>query len=133
MSQETSEAAQAVLEALGRRDAAGLIALSDPQVEWHSFFAIGQEGGVYCGYAGASQFMSDLGDAWDIARAEVDDSIEVGDLVVLAGRIHYRGRGGGVESEMPAGWMLKFRQGRLILFRAFREPERAFESVGLSG
>ena len=76
--------------------------------------------------------MSDLGDAWDIARAEVDGAIGVGAVVVLAGRIHYRGRGGGVESEMPAGWVLKFRQGRLILFRAFREPERALEAVGLS-
>ena len=52
----------------------------------------------------------------------MDDTIGVGDLVVLVGRIHYRGRGGGVENATSAGWMLKFRDGRLVLFRAFREP-----------
>jgi hypothetical protein len=75
--------------------------------------------------------MRDLNDAWEIAGADVDDAIGVGDLAVLVGRIYYRGRGSGVETETPAGWMLKFREGRLICFRAFREPERALEAVGL--
>jgi ketosteroid isomerase-like protein len=50
---------------------------------------------------------------------------------VLIGRIHYRGRTSGIETETPAGWMLKFRDGRVVCFRAFREPERALEALGL--
>jgi ketosteroid isomerase-like protein len=99
-------------------------------VEWHSFFAVGEEGGMYRGYAGAEQYMRDLGDAWDTAHAEVDDVIGLGDVAVLVGRLHYRGRGSGVETETPAGWMLRFRRGRLVCFRAFREPEQALEAVG---
>ena len=57
--------------------------------------------------------------------------LTVGDVTVLVGRLRYRGRGSGVESETPAGWMLKFRDGKLIRFRAFQEPEEALEAVGL--
>ena len=52
MSQENVELALAVMEALGQRDAETLVALADPEVEWHSFFAVGQEGGVYLGHRG---------------------------------------------------------------------------------
>jgi ketosteroid isomerase-like protein len=37
-----------------------------------------------------------------------------------------------VEMALPAGWMLKFRDGKVALFRAFRDPEAVLESVGLT-
>jgi ketosteroid isomerase-like protein len=133
MSQENVELARTVLHALGTRDPARLIALADPEVEWYSFFAMGEAGGSYRGHDGTRRYMSDLSDAFEIGRADVDGAIGVGNVAVLVGRIHYRGKGGGVESESPAGWMLKFRDGKLLCFRAFREPELALEAVGLSG
>lgn len=131
MSRDTVELARQVVEALSRRDLATLIAFADPEVEWHSFFAELGEGGVYRGHEGTRQYMSDLSEAWEIVRADVDDALGVGDVAVLVGRIHYRGKGSGIETETPAGWMLKFRQGRVTCFRAFREPEEALEAVGL--
>lgn len=127
---ENLELARQTMEALGERDAERLIGLSDPDVEWHSLFAMGEDG-MYRGHDGARRYMSDLSDAWEIGRADVDDALGIGDVAVLVGRIHYRGRGSGVESETPVGWMLKFREGKLICFRAFREPEQALEAVGL--
>jgi ketosteroid isomerase-like protein len=129
-SRENVGLAREILDALGKRDASRLIALSDPEVEWHSFFALA-EGGAYRGHDGAQRFMSDLNDAWEIGYAEVDDGLGVGDIAVFVGRIHYRGKGSGVESASPAGWVLKFRDGKLLCFRAFREPEQALEAVGL--
>ena len=131
MSQENVELAHQVMDALSRRDVSGLIALADPEIEWHSFFAELGEGGVYRGHDGTRRYLSDLSDAWEIVRADVDDGIGVGDVALLVGRIHYRGRGSGVEDESPAGWMLKFRQGKVVCFRAFREPEQALEAAGL--
>ncbi len=131
MSQENVELARRVLDTLGTRDPVRLIALADPDVEWHSFFALG-EGGMYRGHDGARQYMSDLEDAWEMARAEVDQTLAAGDIVVLVGRIHYRGKGSGAESATPAGWMLKFRDNKVLCFRAFREPQQALEAVGLS-
>jgi ketosteroid isomerase-like protein len=131
MSQETVELARGVMAALGRRDLETLIDSADPEVEWHSFFAQLGEGGVYRGHVGTREYMRDLGDAWEIVRADVDDAIAVGDVAVLVGRIHYRGKGSGIETETAAGWMLKFRHGKVIRFRAFREPEEALEAAGL--
>ena len=76
--------------------------------------------------------MSDLNDAWEIVRADVDEGLGVGNIALLVGRIHYRGKASGVETESPAGWMFKFRDDRVVLFRAFREPDQALEAVGLS-
>jgi ketosteroid isomerase-like protein len=132
MSQETVDRARRVMEALSRGDLETMVSFADPGVEWHSFFAnLGEEGGVYRGHDGTREYVSDLRDAWEIVRADIDDAIAVGDVALLVGRIHYRGKGSGIETESPAGWMLRFHDGRLIRFRAFREPEKALEAVGL--
>ena len=133
MSQGSVELAGQVMDALGRRDLSRVIALTDPGVEWHSFFAELGDEGVYRGHDGTRQYMRDLNDAWEIVRADIDDRLGVGDVAVLIGRIHYRGKSSGIETETPAGWMLKFRDGRVICFRAFRDPEQALEAVGLAG
>jgi ketosteroid isomerase-like protein len=133
MSSRTLELAREVMDALSRRDLQRLTAFTDPEIEWHSFFAELGEGGVYRGHEGTRRYLSDLGEAWEIVRADVDDGIGVGDVAVLVGRIHFRGKGSGIENELPAGWMLKFRRERVVLFRAFREPDQALEAVGRRG
>jgi uncharacterized protein len=131
MSQANVELAHNVMQTLNTRDPSLLISLSDPKIEWHSFFALG-EGGAYRGHDGTRRYMSDMNDAFERVRADVDDALGVGNVVVLVGRIHFRGRGSGVESEAPAGWVLRFRDEKLLSFRAFREPEQALAAVGLS-
>ena len=131
MSRENVELAHKLMRTINTRDPSLLIALSDSEVEWHSFFALG-EGGVYRGHDATRRYMSDLNDAFEMMRADVDDALGVGNVAVLVGRIHFRGKGSGVESEAPAGWVLRFRDGQLLRFRAFRDPEKALEAVGLS-
>lgn len=126
MSADNVAVARQVLEALGRFGADEVIPLADPDVEWHSLFAFG---GVYRGHAGTRQFMRDLDEAWDVGRAEVDDCLGVGDTALLVGRIHYRGKGSGVESETPVLWILRFRAGKVVSFRAFRDPEAVFAAI----
>jgi ketosteroid isomerase-like protein len=131
MSHENVELAGEVMDALSRRDLPRLIALSDPEIEWHSFFAELGGGGVYRGHGGTRRYIDDLREAWEIVRADVDAGLAVGEVALLVGRIHYRGKGSGAETETPAGWMLKFREGKVVCFRAFREPEKALEAAGL--
>ena len=131
MSWDPVELAGQVLDAISGRDLSRLTALTDPEIEWQSFFAELGEGGVYRGHNGLRRYLSDLGEAWEILRPDVDDGLAVGNVAVLVGRVHYRGKGGGVETESPAGWMFRFRRGKVLRFRAFREPEQALEAVGL--
>jgi ketosteroid isomerase-like protein len=128
----TADTARRVMELLGQGRLDDLIPMSHPEVEWHSFFAELGEGGVYRGLEGMRHYIRDLREAWELVRADVDDTVEVGDVAVLVGRIHFQGKGSGLEMEMPAGWMLKFRDGKVVLFRAFREPEAALEAVGVT-
>ena len=127
---ETVELAREVMDGLARRDLQRVLELSDPDVEWHSFFAHLGEGGVYRGPEGTAHYLRDLGDAFEVARADIDDTIAVGEVAVLVGRIHTEGRGSGVETDVPAGWTLRFRDGKVLLFQAFREPDEALAAVG---
>jgi ketosteroid isomerase-like protein len=132
VSRENVELARQVFDGITRRDVSRLIALTDPEVEWRSFFAVGEEG-MYRGHERMRQYVNDLSEAFEYLRPELADMLDAGDIVVGVGRIHYRGRESGVEMESSAGWMFKFRDGMVVSFRAFREPEQALESVGLSG
>ena len=132
MSQENVELAHGLVDAVARQDLTRLIDLTDPKVEWHSFFAQLREGGVYRGHEGIRQYISDLGDTWDLLQTEILDTLAVGDLVLMVGRLRYRGKGSGFESESLTGYVLKVRNGKALLMRAFREPEEAIEAVGLS-
>jgi ketosteroid isomerase-like protein len=131
VSSDNIELAREFLDAVARRDLPRLLALTDPEVEWRSFFALGEEGGVYRGHDAMQQYVSDLSDAWEIVRPEPDDGVAVGDVAVLVGRVHYRGKASGVETESAAGWMFKFRDGKVFRCRAFREPEEALEATGV--
>ncbi|MDX6617173.1 MAG: hypothetical protein QOD60_2264 [Solirubrobacterales bacterium] len=78
------------------------------------------------------EYVADMNDAWEIVRLDVDHEIGVGDVVVFVGRIHFRGKGSGVEGESQSGYMLKFRDGKVVCFRPFQEPEQALEAIGVT-
>ena len=130
MSRENLALAHEVIDAVERRDLEALIDLTHGDVEWRSAFVAGT-GGVYRGHTGMREYVHDMKDAWDIVRLEVDHEIAVGEVVVFVGRIHYRGKGSGVEDETESGYVLKFADGKLVGFRPFRDPEAALEAVGL--
>ena len=133
MSQANADVAAEVVEAVAQQNIARLIELTDPEVEWHSIFAALGQGGVYRGHDGIRRYVSDLGDAWESMRFNIDQVLSIGAVVLMIGRLHYRGRGSGVETEASIGIVAKFRQARIVYMRAFQEPDQAFLSVGLSG
>ena len=119
-----------VFDAIAAQDLERLLELTDPDVEWESFFALGEAGGVYRGHAGIERYVADLADAWEAVVPVIDDGLEFGALVLAVGRVRYRGRESGVETESPAGWVLRVRDGKVLRFRAFSDPEAALEDVG---
>jgi ketosteroid isomerase-like protein len=129
VSQENKEAARRLLDAIWQRDLAHILELTDPEIEWHSFFAL--QGEAYHGHDGMRQYLDDVHDAFEDLRPEISDLLDGGDVVIGVGYVHYRGRTSGVETESAAGWMFRFRQGKVVQFRAFSEPEQHLEAVGL--
>jgi len=132
MSQENVKLVHGLVEAVAQQDAERLIELTDPEIEWHSFLAQLEEGGVYRGHEGMRQYAEDLADTWEFLHTEVHDTLSVGAVVLMVGSLRYRGRGSGVEAEPTVGYMLKVRRRKALLLRAFRGPEEIFQAVGLS-
>jgi ketosteroid isomerase-like protein len=131
MSRENVEAAHAAVEAVAQMELSRLVELTDPNVEWHSFLAQLGEEGVYRGHDGLRQYVRDLRETWEVFQATVEDDLVVGDVVLLVSHLRYRGKGSGIDAEAPAGHMLKFRRGKIVYMRSFRDPEKAVEAVGL--
>jgi ketosteroid isomerase-like protein len=132
MTSQNLNLATEIVDAVARRDLSRLIELTDPDVEWRPFATGLMEEGAYRGHDGIRQYVRDLDDAWEVLRADVDDGLAIGATVLLVGRLRYRGRGSGVETENAAGWVIKFRDGRLISMRAFRDPEHAIGALASS-
>lgn len=131
MSQENVEVAHEVIAAIKNQDASRLVELTDPEVEWYSRVALsGPEG--YRGHDGIRRYIEDIADALEFIYAGVDDDVSVGELVLLVGHFHYRGKASGVDTKSPGGFVLRFRNGRVVYMRAFRDPERALAVVGMS-
>jgi ketosteroid isomerase-like protein len=132
MSQENVEAVYRLLAAISERDLSRLLSLTHAEVEWRSFFAALSEGGGYRGHDGLRQYVADLSEAFETLRVEVGDLLDVGETVVGIGRIYYKGQGSGVEADAAAGWVFRFRGGKVVYFHAFRNPEAVFGAVGLA-
>jgi ketosteroid isomerase-like protein len=130
MSQENVALTHELLDAVSRVDLARLLELADAEIEWHSFFALNEDG--YHGHDGMHQYVDDLRDAFEDIHPQLTGVLDVGDVVIAVGSVHVRGRTSGVETDSAAGWMLKFRDRKIVTFRAFGEPETRLETVGLS-
>jgi ketosteroid isomerase-like protein len=131
VSAENVSSARRILAAVAGRELDVLLDRVHPRVKWQSFFAVLSESGEYTGHDGMRQYVSDLHEAFEYLRTEVGDMLDAGNVVVGLGKIHYRGKGSGVETDSAAGWVFKFSDGKLLQFRAFRDPEQALERVGL--
>ena len=131
MSEENVKQAHELIAAIKNKDAARLVQLTDPEVEWHSLVVADRPEG-YRGHDGIRQYIEEIANALEFIYAEVDDAIAVGELVLLVGRFHYRGKASGVETRSPGGFVVRFRDGKVVFMRAFRDPERALSVVGVS-
>ncbi|MDX6616126.1 MAG: uncharacterized protein QOD60_1217 [Solirubrobacterales bacterium] len=129
MDEESAELIRGVFAAIAAGDLDQLLTLTDPEVEWHSFFSVG-ESGEYRGHQELGDYLGDLSEAWEELRPVLDDHLRAGDIVIAVGRIEYRGRESGVETTAPAGWMFELKDGKVLRFRAFRDPEQVLRRIG---
>ena len=131
MSEENVEVVYGLAAAVGRRDLAFFMDVTDPAVEWHASVAVIAEGGAYHGHEGVRQYLSDIEEAFERFDATVEQALTVGQVVVAVGQVSYRGKASGVEQTEPFGWVIRFRKGQVVYLRAFRKPEGVFAAVGV--
>lgn len=114
-----------LFDAFNRRDAAGIVAVCDEEMEFFPLTAeaVGRPA-PYAGPAGLRDYLDDVASAWEellITPREVE--VE-GDRLLVRGRVYLRSRELGIR-DMPAAWIWEVRDGRFVRGEVFADPEEA--------
>jgi ketosteroid isomerase-like protein len=117
------------LEEFDGHDAEALLAWATDDVEMRSAVIGGAEGNVYTGHEGVRRWARERDEAFEEIRFVVDELQEVGELVVALGRIHARGEASGVPLEMPSGWVVSVRDGRIATMHGYLDHDAAIEAA----
>jgi ketosteroid isomerase-like protein len=88
--------------------------------------------GTFVGHDGLRKFFADTATNFEVFQARYDDVRDLGEERVLAiGTIHIRGRGAGVETDVPVAGIATYREGKLSRWEDFRERRAALKAAGL--
>jgi ketosteroid isomerase-like protein len=131
MSPANVEIVKRALEAFNSGDADTFAELTTPELEWAT--GLGAiEGEIFRGHEGVATYFGRLRSAWDEFRFAADEFRDLGDLVLVLGRLEGRGRGGGVPVDSPVGAVWDLRGGRIWRLRAYLDQGEALRTAGLS-
>ena len=134
MSQKNVEAFLRGSEAANSRDIEALLAELDPEVEWHPAMAalLGGEATVYRGHEGVRAWLRDQEDSFVESRIDYSEVRAFGERVVAIGRLRASGAESRAEIESPVGWVVEFKNGKVIHAKAYLDHREALEAIGLS-
>jgi ketosteroid isomerase-like protein len=131
MSQENVEIVRRSLETWSGGDIEGLIETMDPEVRFDLSERVFNPG-VYEGHDGFRRFVQEVDEVWEDFRIEPLEFIDAGeDKVVVSYLVRGRGKGSGVDVELPSTSVYTLRDGKLIEARMYRDHEKALEAAGL--
>jgi len=88
--------------------------------------------GTFVGHDGIRAFFADNAMNFEVFQGRYEDVRDLGEDRVLAiGTMHIRGRGAGIETDIPVAGIATYREGKLSKWEDFRERRAALEAAGL--
>ena len=133
MTQDKVELGKRAAEAYNRRDVDTFFAeLATPDLEWWPALTRAYEGGCYQGRDGIERFLADTAETWEELETVPEEFRDLGDRVLMLGRIHGRGRGSGVPVDAPIANILDFRGDRIWRSRVYFDRAEALRTAGVS-
>lgn len=132
MSVQNVEVVERAIDAFGRKDADAFSELTTPDFEWKVGLAA-VEGEVFRGRHGVSTYFERLRGAWSEFHLLADEYRDLGDTVLVLGRLRGYGRGGEVPVESPVGAVWELRSGKIWRLRAYLTHEEAITAAGGEG
>jgi len=127
------ELAKRATEAYNRRDIDTFFAeLATPDLEWWPATVRAVEAGCYRGRKGIEQFLADTAETWEELQAVPEEFRDLGDRVLLLGRLQGRGRGSGAPVDTPMANLLHFRGDRIWCSRVYLGHAEGLRAAGLS-
>jgi ketosteroid isomerase-like protein len=130
MSRENVAAAKRIYEARNRGDVEAVLVECDPHVEWHPHLAT-LGGRPIRGHDGVRAYMASLREDWKLFRHEPKRFFDAGDKVVAFLDTFARGRGSGVDVEVPVAHVLTFKEGKCLGYVSYHDRAEALKAAGL--
>jgi ketosteroid isomerase-like protein len=131
MSEENVEIVRQVYERLNRVDAEGVVELCDDELVMDMSERVFNPD-TYRGHDGIRRFCEGVSDAWESYRWDVEETRVAGDSVVAMLHCEGQSREGGPPVDWRVAWLWKFRAGRPVAVRFYRDRTKALEAAGLS-
>ena len=135
MSQENVEVVQRAVEAWNADELDAFLAELHADLEWHPSIEPGLEGTatIYRGNDGARKAWREYrGEAWERLTSRPQEVRDLGESVLLLGRIEFTARTTGIEFSQEIGELFEFRGGKIVRARDFLTHADALEAAGLS-
>ena len=129
MPQENVRVFELARDALDRGDVEAFLGHVDENVVWIAARS-GVEG-AYRGHEGLRKFFADNEENFEVFEPDFREIRDLRDRILVIGVIHFRGRGSGVEGDLPIAGIFTFRNGKLTRWEDFRDRALALEAVGL--
>jgi ketosteroid isomerase-like protein len=133
MSAENMELFTRATDALNQLDLDAYVSFCAADYEWFPVLGGTIEGNSFRGHEGVEEYFGELRDTWEEFRYVIDELRDLGDHVLSLGRLKGRGRGSGVEVELPIAVISDFREGKCWRTRAFSDHGEALRAAGLTG
>ena len=124
MTTESIELVSRAFSAFNRRDEVELLSLCHPDIEWIPMRSSAQ-GRVYRGHDGVREALADVGTEFEELRNDPRRWIDLGERVVVAGRLVAKERRGGLRIDVPGAWLCELREGKVAYLRAFGDEDAA--------
>ena len=132
MSEENLEIYRRHVAAFNDDDLDAMADLITEDFEFIPYLAAVVEMTTYRGRDGLRQYRRQAASAWENIQVRVDEIRDLGDRVLAFGEIRGRGRGSGLETRVPLGWVADFHQGKMSRLQSYRDATDALEAAGLS-
>ncbi len=129
MSQENVETFRRNADAISRSDTESIPDTVHPEAVLEPLRAATE--GTYVGREGMRRFLADTVETFEVFQVSYTDVRDLGDRVLAIGSIRVRGKGSGVETDIPTAAIAEYRDGLLWRYKDYGEAALALEAVGL--
>jgi uncharacterized protein len=130
MSEENVEIVRWLYDAALRGDTERVIEMADPAVRLDMSERVFNPA-LYEGHEGLRRFYAEIDEIWEEFRVEPLEFIDAGDMVVVSHLVRGRGKGSGVDVELPSTSVFTLLGGLVIENHMYRDHTRALEAAGL--
>ena len=119
-------------DAISRRDSDALRAELHDDIVIVPFGAA-MEGSSYSGTERVIHWLEDdVASSWEYYEASADRVERIGDRLLVTGRWRARGRGSGIELDEPGTWIMQVRDGKIVYWQTYTDPEQAVRDLGVA-